>query len=65
MKIYRDYFDSDDDSSQFKGFSDVESDKSMPEEPSSDEESGEESDSEPENDTEMTDTLRIVHVKQL
>lgn len=53
MKIQRDYFDSDDDSSKFEGFSDVESDKSITEEPSSDEESGEESDSEPEKDTEF------------
>lgn len=53
--ILRDYFDSDDDSSEFEGFSDVESDISIPEEQSSEEESGEESDSEPENDTEWTD----------
>lgn len=62
--ILRDYFDSDDDSSEFEGFSDVESDISIPEEQSSEEESGEESDSEPENETEWTDTLRIVHVEQ-
>lgn len=42
----------------------LKSDKSIPEEPSSDKESGED-DSEPENDTEWTDTLRIVHVEQL
>lgn len=56
--ILRDYFDSDDNDSDFEGFSEVESDISIPEESSSEEESEEESESEPENEDEWTDTLR-------
>lgn len=62
--ILRDYFDSDDNDSDFEGFSEVESDISIPEESSSEEESEEESESEPENEDEWTDTLRGVHVER-
>lgn len=61
--ILRDYFDSDDNASDFKGFSEVESDISILEESRSEEESEEESESQPENEDELTDTLRGVHIE--
>lgn len=63
-EILRNYFNSDDDSSDFEGFSDAESDIYIPEESSSEEESETSSESEPENDGEWTDTLHGVYVER-
>lgn len=62
--ILRDYFDSDDDISEFEGFSDNESDIYIPEESSSSEnEDTSSSESERENDDNWTENLRGVCVE--
>lgn len=61
--ILRDYFDSDDDISEFEGFSDNESDIYIPEESSSSENEDSSSESERENDDNWTENLRGVRVE--
>lgn len=62
--ILRDYFDLDDNDSDFEGFLEVELDISIFEELSSEEESEEESELELENEDEWIDTLRGVYVER-
>jgi hypothetical protein len=61
-EILREYFESDDESIAFEGFSDAESDIYVPEESSSEEESESSSESEPEDNDEWTEHLRGVRV---
>lgn len=59
----RDYFNSDDDISEFEGFSDNESDIYIPEESSSSENEDSSSESKRENDDNWTENLRGVRVE--
>ncbi|XP_052678343.1 piggyBac transposable element-derived protein 5-like [Crassostrea angulata] len=61
--ILQDYFDSDDNISEFEGFSDNESDLYIPEESSSSENEDSSSESERENDVNWTENLRGVRVE--